>query len=49
MEKKLYAEPLTRVIPLAIQDTMLTSTIGTGSDLNLTGDYKDDGFDDLFN
>lgn len=48
MDKKLYAEPATKVIPLAIQETMLTSATGTGSDLTLTGDYQGEGFDDLF-
>ena len=48
MEKKLYTEPFTRVIPLALQETMLSSAIGTGTNPTWTGDYKDDSFDDLF-
>ena len=48
MEKKLYLEPLTRVLQLAIQETMLSSTFGTGSDLVSTGDYNGNDFDDLF-
>ena len=48
MQKKPYAEPLTRTIPLAIQETMLTSATGTGSDLVSTGDYNGSDFDDLF-
>ena len=48
MDKKLYAEPATKVIPLAIQETMLTSATGTGSDLVSTGDYDGSDFDDLF-
>ena len=49
MEKKRYAEPLTRTIPLAIQESMLASATGNGSDLISTGDYDGDDFDDLFN
>jgi hypothetical protein len=48
MEKKLYSEPLTRVLQLAIQETMLSSASGTGSDLVSTGDYDGSDFDDLF-
>ena len=48
MEKKLYVVPATRTIPLAIQETMLTSATGTGSDLVSTGDYNGSDFDDLF-
>lgn len=48
MEKKLYAEPVVRVLSLAIQESMLASAGGTGSDLVSTGDYDGDDFDDLF-
>ena len=49
MEKKLYTEPTLRTISLAIQESMLASAAGTGSDLVSTGDYDGDDFDDLFN
>ena len=49
MEKKLYVEPAMRTLSLAIQETMLSSASGTGSDLKSTGDYNDSEFDDLFN
>ena len=49
MEKKPYIEPALRTIPLGILESFLASVTGTGSDLKLTGDYKDDDFDDLFN
>ena len=48
MEKKLYSEPLTRVLVLAVQESMLASMGGTGSDLVSTGDYDGNDFDDLF-
>lgn len=49
MEKKLYIEPAFRIVPLALQETMLTSIGGTGDGLITTGDYDDKDFDDLFN
>jgi hypothetical protein len=48
MEKKLYIEPDTRVLELAVQMSMLASATGTGSDLVSTGDYDGNEFDDLF-
>ena len=48
MEKKLYSEPLIRVIQLGILESMLASAEGTGSDLVSTGDYDGSDFDDLF-
>ena len=48
MEKKLYSEPLTRVLPLAIRESMLASVTGDGSNLVSTGDYDGNDFDDLF-
>lgn len=48
MQKKLYTEPAIRVIQLGLLESMLASTVGTGSDLISTGDYDGDGFDDLF-
>lgn len=48
MIKKRYTEPATRVVPLALQDNMLASATGTGSDLVSTGDYDGSDFDDLF-
>ena len=48
MNKKRYSEPETRVVPLVLQDNMLASATGTGSDLVSTGDYDGSDFDDLF-
>lgn len=48
MEKKLYTEPATRTLLLAIQESMLASAAGTGGNLVLTGDYNGEDFDDLF-
>ena len=48
MKKKLYLEPVTRILFLAFQENMLSSASGTGSDLVSTGDYDGDDFDDLF-
>lgn len=48
MIKKRYTEPETRVVPLVLQDNMLASATGTGSDLVSTGDYDGSDFDDLF-
>ena len=48
MVKKLYTEPATRVVPLVLQDNMLASAAGSGSDLVSTGDYDGNEFDDLF-
>ena len=48
MEKKLYAEPVIRILVLGFEESMLASAGGTGSDLVSTGDYDGSEFDDLF-
>ena len=48
MEKKLYAEPVIRILSLGVEESMLASAAGTGSDLVSTGDYDGNDFDDLF-
>jgi hypothetical protein len=48
MTKKTYVTPGVKARSLVIDDTMLSSMLGSGDNLGRVGEYDDKEFDDLF-